>query len=65
MVTDLIAAVPREGPRASRTPRTLRWPACLCRASLIDANVVYSRTLLDWDSMLSLRSNMFEVFWTE
>lgn len=32
---------------------------------LIDANVVYSRTLLDWVSLLSLRSNMFEVFWTE
>lgn len=32
---------------------------------LIDANVVYSRTLLDWVSLLSLRSNMFEIFWTE
>ncbi|WP_268748884.1 hypothetical protein [Mycolicibacterium austroafricanum] len=32
---------------------------------LIDANVAYSRTLLDRVSQLSLRSNMFAVFWTE
>lgn len=32
---------------------------------LIDANIVYSRTLLDWISLLCLRGNMFEVFWTE
>ena len=32
---------------------------------LIDANVIYSRTLLDWVSMLSVYGNMYEVVWTE
>lgn len=37
----------------------------MARRVLIDSNIVYSRTLLDWVSLLCLRGNMFEVFWTE